>query len=170
MSFEDDVLELMELTTQVAQRRARNYEAREYAELIDWSEFLLDQSKKEAVRIAIRDAYKQLALETSFLDEQTLRARGIGLENNRGRLSFLLEDQETGAGIVSQGIHREVNAVRVRISSFLEQPPVPPRNYLQSSLQNVKTVFGSLRDIFGDDPKVKALFALWEEFAGIFAA
>ena len=101
MSFEDDVLELMELTTQVAQRRARNYEAREYAELIDWSEFLLDQSKKEAVRIAIRDAYKQLALETSFLDEQTLRARGIGLENNRGRLSFLLEDQETGAGTVS---------------------------------------------------------------------
>ena len=155
MAFEDDVLELMELTAQVAQRRAGNYEAREYAELIDWSRFLLDQSNKDAVLIAIRDAYEQLALETSFLDVQELRTREIGFENDRDRLSFLLEDQQTGAGVVPQGIRREVNGVRARISSLLERPPKPPRNYLQSSLQNAKTVFGSLRDIFDDDPKVK---------------
>lgn len=170
MSFEDDILSLMELTADVAQRRAGNYEERDYAELLNWSEFLLDQSSKESVRSAIRDAYEQLTLETSFLDEQAIRAREINFEDDRERLTFLLEDQDTGAGVVSQGIHREVNGVHAHISSFLERPPTPPRNYLQSSLQNAKTVFGSLREIFADDPKVKGLFALWEEFAEIFAA
>lgn len=172
MAFEDDVIELMGLTAKLAARRAENYPERNYSELLNWSDFLRTQSEKDVVREAIREAYERLALETSFLSEETLRNHALGEdeETEGWQLDFLLNDTETGAGVVAQGLHREVRGVNVRLSASLENQPNRSPNHWKSALENAATFFESLSDAVGSDPKVKGLFGMWAEFAKIFAS